>query len=246
VENKYNYNSWPLGKLPTAWQRSEPETIKKLGYKWNDPRDIIDIFENKLARFAGAKYCVLTDSATSGLFLAIQFRNTQSSISIPVQTYVSVAMQIIASGSKLEFREEKWSGLYELGGTNIFDSAARFSPKSYVGSDALQILSFQIKKRLPIGKGGAILTDSKEAYEWLKYASYDGRDLTTPYNDSNHIKQFGWHCYMTPEDAARGIILMDSLPANYEDTMNWSSYPPLTDYEFFKNYKIDNDRGLEK
>jgi dTDP-4-amino-4,6-dideoxygalactose transaminase len=41
----------------------------------------------------------------------------------------------------------------------------------YVGLDALQVVSFQIKKRIPIGRGGIILTDDFEAYKWLKMAS---------------------------------------------------------------------------
>jgi dTDP-4-amino-4,6-dideoxygalactose transaminase len=108
----------------------------------------------------------------------------------------------------------------------------------YVGNDALQILSFQIKKRLPIGKGGAILTDSPDAYKWLKLSSYDGRDLKTPYDSNSHVMQLGWHYYMTPEDAARGIILMDMLPSESEDSMSWSHYPDLSTMEIFKDIQV--------
>jgi hypothetical protein len=38
-------------------------------------------------------------------------------------------------------------------------------------------------------------------------ASYDGRDLNTPYTDIDHVKCLVYHMYMTPEDAAR--VLMD-------------------------------------
>jgi dTDP-4-amino-4,6-dideoxygalactose transaminase len=67
----------------------------------------------------------------------------------------------------------------------------------YVGLDALQVVSFQIKKRIPIGKGGIILTDDFEAYKWLKMASYDGRDLNLPYTDENHVQMLGYHMYDT-------------------------------------------------
>ena len=33
------------------------------------------------------------------------------------------------------------------------------------------------KKKIPIGRGGAILTNDKKAYQWLKMARYDGRDI---------------------------------------------------------------------
>lgn len=205
------------------------------GYLWDDPRDIIDIFERKIADFCGSKFCVLTDSATSGIFLSLKLRNIKGKISIPNQTYASVAFQILHSGAQLVLEDREWSGLYELIGANIFDSAARFGPNIYIGDNSLQVLSFQIKKRLPIGRGGAILTDSKPAYEWLKLASYDGRDLKSKYDSKTHISQIGWHCYMTPEDAARGILLMDQLPKDYSDTMDWRNYPPISDFEYFSN-----------
>lgn len=78
-----------------------------------------------------------------------------------------------------------------------------------------------MKKTIPIGKGGIILTDDYDAYKWLKLASYDGRNLTTPYNSESHINMIGYHMYMTPEDAARGILLMDAIN---EKTVHHLSY----------------------
>lgn len=233
----YSYNSWPLGNLPEAWQRPEPKLIAEQGYVWSDPRDIIDIFENKLARYAGAKYAVTTDSCSNALFLGLQYRNLTGEVEIPRQTYVSVPMQIMHAGMKPVFKHIEWSGLYELGQTGVFDSAARFTQNMYLGGDALQVLSFQIKKRLPIGRGGAILTDSEEAYRWLKLASYDGRDLKSPYDTPSHVSAIGWHYYMTPEDAARGILLFDQTANENLDTMTYLNYPDLTTYQLFKDFE---------
>ena len=222
------YNSWPSGKLPKDWQRPEPDFIKKQGYDWTDPRDIIEIFEGKLAKFSGSKYAVVTDTCSNALFLSLQYRILNNEIKIgqeieiPCQTYVSVPMQIIHSGLKPVFKEKYWSGVYELINANVFDSAARFTEGMYVG-----------KEKLPIGKGGAILTDSLDAYNWLKLASYDGRDLKTSYTSDQHIKIMGWHYYMTPEDAARGIILMDQLPRENKDTMDSDHYTNLSKITLF-------------
>jgi|688.fasta_scaffold312319_1 dTDP-4-amino-4,6-dideoxygalactose transaminase len=231
-----NYNSWPLGKLPINWQRSEPNQIKQSGYYWDDPRDIITIFEKKLAEYAGSKYAVVTDCCSHALFLSLAYKNIKEEVIIPDNTYVSVPMQILHVGSTPVFNRIHWTGIYQLGETNIFDSAARFTRDMYVGNGALQLLSFQIKKILPIGRGGAILTDSNEAYEWLKLATYDGRDLKTKYNSSAHVKMLGWHYYMTPEDAARGILIMDQLPEINSDSMSWENYPCLSDMDFFRDY----------
>jgi dTDP-4-amino-4,6-dideoxygalactose transaminase len=133
-------------------------------------------------------------------------------------------MQIIHAGNQVAFEDLEWSGVYQFKPTRVWDGAVRWNKGMYVGNGALQVVSFQIKKRVPIGKGGMILTDSEEAFKWLKLASYDGRDLNTPYTDDSHVSMIGYHMYMTPEDAARGIILMDSVPEYNEDTGNHLTY----------------------
>lgn len=58
---KNNYTSWPIGMVPKHLQRPELDEIKKNGYDWSDPRDVINIFENKIAKFSGSKYAVTID-----------------------------------------------------------------------------------------------------------------------------------------------------------------------------------------
>lgn len=240
--SKYKYNSWPLGQLPSNFQRPEPDLIRTQGYSWDDPRDIVDLFESKLADYAGARYAVATDSCSNGLFLALKFYKVSGEVRIPKRTYVSVPMQILHAGATPVFVDEDWTGCYQLGTTGVFDSAGRFTKGMYLGGDALQVLSFQIKKRLPIGRGGAILTDSSEAYSWLKRASYDGRDLKSPYDSVNHVENMGWHFYMTPEDAARGILLMDMLEIDNPDTMSSENYPEISSYSAFLTPSTSSDR----
>lgn len=229
MKNKH-YNPWPIGKVPKELQRPELDKIKELGYNWNDPRDVIEIFENKVAKFAGCKYAVSIDCCSNGIFLSLKYLQSISELDknttliIPKMTYISAPMQIIHAGNKVDFEELEWSGVYQLKGCRVWDGAVRWTKDMYLGNNSLQVVSFQIKKRIPIGKGGIILTDDYEAYKWLKLASYDGRDLNTPYTDENHVKMMGYHMYMTPEDAARGIILIDSVPEINEDTGNHTTY----------------------
>lgn len=227
------YNAWPLGKLPKRLQRTELSKIKKLGYEFDDPREVIDIFERKVAKFAGSEYAVAVDCCSHGIFLSLKYLQNigeidkNTSITIPKRTYISVPMQILHAGCKLWFDDREWSGVYNLKGTRVWDGAVRWTKDMYVGDNTLQVVSMQLKKRIPIGKGGMILTDDFAAYVQLKLMSYDGRDLHTTYDDPNHVKTLGYHMYMTPEDAARGIILMDgSLEVN-EDSANWKSYPDV-------------------
>jgi dTDP-4-amino-4,6-dideoxygalactose transaminase len=230
MKEQTHYNPWPIGKVPKELQRPELDKIKEMGYHWGDPRDVVDIFEKKVAEFAGSKYAVSVDCCSHGLFLSLKYLQSigelklGETITMPKMTYVSTAMQIINAGNKVSFEDLEWSGVYQFKPTRLWDGAVRWTKNMYVGNDALQVVSFQIKKRIPIGKGGCILTDSEETYKWLKLSSYDGRDLNTPYTDDNHVSMIGYHMYMTPEDAARGIILIDSVPEINEDTGNSNTY----------------------
>ena len=227
------YKSWPIGKLPKEWQRPELDLIKEKGYNWKDPRDVIDIFEKKVAKFAGSKYAVAVDCCSHGLFLCMKYLRCKETITIPKHTYVSTPAQIVHAGCNVKFEDLEWSGVYQLKPYPIWDGAVRWTKDMFVGGDNLQVVSFQIKKRVPIGKGGIIMTNSKKAYDWLKFASYDGRDLTKQYMDDN-FKMIGYHFYMTPEDAARGILLMDQTPEHNEDTGNSATYSDLSNKKIFK------------
>ena len=100
--SKIEYTSWPIGQVPKHLQRPELDQVKELGYDWEDPRDVIDMFEEKVAKFAGSKYACSIDSCSNGLFLAMKYLDVKGTITIPKRTYVSPAMQIIHSGCKLK------------------------------------------------------------------------------------------------------------------------------------------------
>jgi len=169
------------------------------------------------------------------LFLCLKYFNATGTITIPSQTYVSVPMQVVHAGCKIKFQDIKWRGSYQLNPYPIYDGAIVFRKGMYVGNNVLQVTSFQIKKRLPIGRGGMILTDDEEAYQWLKKARYDGRDLEVYYPD-DEFEMIGWHMYMTPEDAARGILIMDQLPDDNEDSGCWENYSDLSEKKIFKDH----------
>ena len=225
------FTSWPVGKLPKEFQRPELDQVKALGYDWSDPRDVVDMFERKVATFAGAKYGVSVDCCTNGLFLSLKYLNAKGLIEIPKNTYQSVPMTIQHAGCHPHFRDEEWSGMYQLKPYPIWDAATRWRRGMYQGG--LHVVSFQIKKWIPIGRGGMILTDDKAAYDWLVKARYDGRDLSVnQWDDDADI--CGWHMYMTPEDAARGIILMDQVADENPDCGGWQNYADQSQKKLWK------------
>ncbi len=232
------YNPFPLGRLNKELARPEPEQIREMGYDWRNPRDIVTMFEDKVAEFTGAPYAVAVDCCTHGLFLALRYlwefipdiRDT--AVFIPEHTYISVPMAVRQAGFNPHFRFDEWVGVYRLEPFDIWDAAVRWKEGMYQAGTTM-VLSFQIKKRIPIGRGGMILLDNKKQADWLRLASYDGRDLTTGYHLPSHVHFEGWHFYMTPEDAARGLILMDKVIGE-GDSGGWQNYPNLLEYEVFK------------
>jgi dTDP-4-amino-4,6-dideoxygalactose transaminase len=227
------YKEWPLDEVPKHLQRPELDLIKKQGYKFNDPWEVVDLFEQKVAEFSGAKYAVAVDCCSHGLFLCLKYLKATGTITIPSHTYASVPMQIIHAGCKVKMVDQAWIGSYQLKPYPIWDSAIQWRRNMYAGG--FSIVSFQIKKAIPIGRGGMILTDDQEAVNWLKKSRYDGRTRDIPYVNDN-IEQLGWHMYMTPEDAARGILLMDARPQDWPDRNGRDYYVDLLEKKIFKDY----------
>jgi dTDP-4-amino-4,6-dideoxygalactose transaminase len=218
------YKQWPLGQLPSELQRPELNQLKDRGYSFGNPTEVVDIFEKKVADFCGSKFAVAVDCCSNAIFLILKYINNPQKVKIPYFTYASVPMQILHAGYEFEFIEKEWSGIYKLDPLDVWDFAGRWTKGMYEGGFAA--LSFQIKKRLPIGRGGMILCDDYESYTWFKKACYDGRDLEKNYMEDD-IEMLGWHMYMTPEDAARGIILMDNISEINDDSHSHMSYKDL-------------------
>jgi dTDP-4-amino-4,6-dideoxygalactose transaminase len=230
--SKTNYNPWPLNKIPLELQRKELYELKEKGYKFDDAREVVTICENRIANFFGAPYCALTDCCSHAIFLSLKYLmaigelEKYDDIVIPNHTYVSVPMQILHCELHVKYLDYIWRGSYQLFPTRVRDAAVTWKRNSYAGND-LMCLSFQIKKVIPTGRMGAVLTDDKEAYDFIKLASYDGRDLSTPYDSPEHVKMIGWHYYATPEDAARTLLLMDKITKE-GDYMGSEDYPDVS------------------
>ncbi len=202
----------------------------KLEFKNNN--DFILLFEKRLREFTGAPYVVLTDSCTNALFLSLLFYKYKitSPVSIPNQTYVSLPMLIEQAKLKFEYQDINWFKSYELGNTNIWDYAVGFEKDMYIPGQ-VQCLSFQQKKVLNIGRGGAILLDNENDYYLLKRMTHNGRDSSISVSNDHNII-FGFSMYMTPDDAAKGVLLLNQLSNKKLDEylLDYSYYPNLDLY----------------
>lgn len=206
---------------------------------------ITDDFEKKLGEYTGAPYVVTLDNMSNALFLALYYeKNVKKSISgntitIPSRTYPSVPCEIIHTGLKVDFSPVEGrtiKGAYQLIGSNVWDSALRFTSDMYITNTHMCISFTGPYKHFKLSKGGAILTDSLDAYHWFKRARYSGRRECSYHDD--YFDMLGWNFYMMPELAARGLLLMNQF-YNLDGTKKQNEdlelpYPDLSKYEIYK------------
>ena len=206
---------------------------------------ITENFEKALSDYTGAPYVVTVDNQSNALFLALYYeKNIKKSIetgtiSIPSRTYPSVPCEIIHAGLKVLFDKVEGTtikGSYQLRGSNVWDSALRFTADMYQPDTHMCISFTGPYKHFKLSKGGAILTDSHEAYLWFKRARYSGRRECS-YHDDN-FDMLGWNFYMMPELAARGLLLMNQF-YNIDGSKKQNQdlelpYPDLSKFEIYK------------
>lgn len=183
-----------------------------------NPYKCVHDFEQALADFCGSKYAVCVESCTSAIFLSLMYCKQHeelqpNAINMPSFSYPGVACSIIHSGFKVQFDDYLWEGEYMLSPFEIWDAALKFKRDMYHGG--FQCISFHGKKNLAIGRGGCILTDNEGAADWFRKARFDGRGPVPLREDVLHI--VGWNCYLQPEQAARGLMLMQAILSKYPD-----------------------------
>ena len=187
-------------------------------------------FEKQVAEFFGAPYAIAVDACTHGVELAVRYTNVDY-IRVPRRTYLSIPFLADKLNIDLFWKDEDWKDYYYVT-DNVVDAAVLWKRSSYIPGTFMN-LSFQYQKHLSLGRGGMILTDSKEAAIQLKKMTYDGRLPNIPWREQN-IDTIGYHYYMTPETAQLGL---DKLPTAIETTpRQWTvrDWPDLTQMTVFK------------
>ncbi len=170
-------------------------------------------FELELCRYTGAPFAIAVDNASNALSLCLMRENCGGvEIAIPERTYPSVPCEIILAGGRVKWipvEGNTLTGEYQLAPTRIWDSALRFTADMFRPGQ-LQCLSFTgAFKHLKLGKGGAILCDDEGDYHWFKKARNSGRDECSYHSDN--FTMIGRNCYMMPEIAARGLLLIQQF-----------------------------------
>jgi dTDP-4-amino-4,6-dideoxygalactose transaminase len=206
---------------------------------------ITEDFEKALSDYTGAPHVITVDNQSNALFLALYYEKnvtksiTSDTITIPNRTYPSVPCEIIHAGLKVNFdivKGKTIKGAYELKGSNVWDSALCFTADMYKPEIHMCVSFTGPYKHFKLSKGGAILTDRLEAYQWFKRARYSGRRECS-YHDDN-LDMLGWNYYMMPELSTRGMLLMgqfyniDGSKKHNEDLE--LPYPDLSKFYVYK------------
>ena len=200
-------------------------------YDCTDPWDVVDTFEKKLAEYGGSKYAVAVDSCTDAMFLCLKYLNANGVVEVPKRTYVSVPCTINHAGCSVKFVDREWSGAYKLDPFPVYDAATRMRKGMYV-KDSYYCLSFHRRKHIPIGKGGMILTDNEDAYNWFKVARYEGRHMDRLYKD-DYFEVVGWNMYLPPEQAAKGLYLFENIDDDNDDLESSGIHKDLSEYGIY-------------
>jgi dTDP-4-amino-4,6-dideoxygalactose transaminase len=209
-----------------------------------NPYKVVKDFEQALCDYTGAKYAVTTTSCTMALLLACRWHAVtqlipNQTITIPKRTYVGVPMSIIHAGFDVAFAETNWIGDYRLNPLPVWDSARFFSSEmiaSYKNpNDQFVCVSFHWSKTLAIGQGGAILHGNDAVDAWLREMRFDGRidGISAADQGEEQYRVIGYHCYMSPRDAAEGLSRLAVLP-KHNDPLPNDDYPDLSRIEIFK------------
>ena len=187
--------------------------------------EFVRMFERRLAEYTGFRHAVCVDCCTNGILLSMELLRRLGVIGkeqvfdVPARTYMSVPMTLINNGWRIRLVDKDWVGDYSIGDTAVYDAATclnggisyRYPESGFV------CISFQQKKRLSLGRGGAILLNDPEYASILRRMAYDGRDPfksdRTEVDVSPGDIILGYHCYMDPEKAALGIARLNQLQA---------------------------------
>jgi dTDP-4-amino-4,6-dideoxygalactose transaminase len=210
----------------------------------NNVHEVTRQFEQAICNYTGAPYCACVDNGSNALFLALMYDNVKGKeITLPCHTYPSVPCEVIHAGGIVKFWHPPLSvkgylkGAYQLLGSKVWDSALRFTADMYI-DDTFMCCSFTGPyKHLKIGKGGCILTDNKDAYEWFKLARFSGREECS-YHDQKSFDMIGWNFYLLPDLAIKGLRDMVSFYNNNGTKKHMPDielpYPDLSQHPAYK------------
>tara|TARA_R110000787_G_scaffold40970_1_gene101351 strand:+ start:6927 stop:7847 length:921 start_codon:yes stop_codon:yes gene_type:complete len=141
---------------------------------------LVNIVEDKIANFVGAKYGVGINSATNALFLSIL--NKDVTINLPTMIPPVVCNAVVTSGNNISFNDNtEWVGdsytFAKFDNYKIIDSAQKLEKNQFTNEcndDDLMIFSFYPTKPLGGVDGSIIVSNNKTKIDKIRSLAYNG------------------------------------------------------------------------
>jgi dTDP-4-amino-4,6-dideoxygalactose transaminase len=177
---------------------------------YKNPFQAILDFEQAMADYTGAPYCVSTDCCTHAMEIALRLTHDNTMLTFPAHTYLSMPMVLKKLGIPYDMTNQVWREYYVLEGSAVWDCARYLKPNMYVPG-SIQCLSFSRTKPLEITRGGCLLTDNQELYESASRMRSDGRNMFkySPWVTQPEF-EIGYHYTLKPEDCVVGLNLLQN------------------------------------
>lgn len=162
---------------------------------------IVNTLEETIADYAGAKYAVTFNSATSAIFLMLLNKNT--TITVPSMIPPVVLNAIITSNNKHNFSDDvDWVGnsyiLHDFGDYKIVDSAQKLKKNQFneeCNPNDLLLFSFYPTKPVGTCDGGMVVSNDLSKIQYLKELALNGMSYAKN-NWDRKIKFPGYKMYM--------------------------------------------------
>lgn len=142
--------------------------------------NIVNEFEDNFAKYVGAKYACMANSASSLIYLALK-RFKPSVVSIPSIIPPVVPNMVINAGHKISFNDDvKWVGAFYKLHEDVYDSAQQVEKNQYSNlqdNDAVMIFSFYPTKPISSCDGGMIVSNNKDKIDYFRIATMNGSEF---------------------------------------------------------------------
>jgi len=208
--------------------------MKKELSDYHNPFEANEEFEKALAEYTGAKGVIVVDSCTHAIELGLRYSPPKMYATIPEQAHFSTAMTLKMLGIEYMFTDDEWEKEYRIHGSTVYDAAQFFEKDMFEaepGKSKIQCISFGPGSPMDLGGGGAILTNNKVAYEWLKNAASHGRDLSISHENDQKEFTLGYRYYMRPADAVLGLHKLAENEVTDLSDNRYTNYSNLREVE---------------
>ncbi len=195
----------------------------------------IEKFEEELSKFTGAPYVVATDSGTHAVELGLRYQPPKMYASIPETGRLSVLMTFKKLGMSYMLSEDEWDNYYHISGTLVVDCPRYFKEDMFKAPPAkTRLMCISLKEGpFSLPSGGAILTNSKKAYEWIKRAVNDGLDPHLSIEEQKEIF-LGYHYMMSDTIASSGLRKLKKNDFEEMEVPGHKYYPNLNNLKIIE------------